>query len=323
MISPSPTAPEAVRVVVLDPVDRGALERLSAAHDVQLAYGTPQEDVADRVRDARIIIVRSGVKLTAEVIEAAPGLRGIVRAGAGTDNIDLGAARRAGVTVCNVPGGSANAVAELALGLCLAAARNIALADRQIRRDEWRKHALAGVELAGKNLGVVGFGHIGSRIAGIGKALGMSVLVSVGRPDEERRAGLAADGYRMAGLPELLGTADFLCLAVPLNDRTRHLIGPDELRAMRPGAFLVNVSRGGVVDEEALYTALSEGVISGAGVDVHAAEGVRSPLAGLDNVVLTPHIGAMSADAQRRIGERVTDAVEAMLSGAPVMNRMC
>ncbi|MFI9645599.1 NAD(P)-dependent oxidoreductase [Streptomyces sp. NPDC052040] len=323
MKSPSRLAPATVRIVVLDPIDPGALERLSEAHDVQLAYRTPQEEVPARVRDAHIVIVRSGAKLTADAIESAPGLRGIVRAGAGTDNIAVDAARRAGVTVCNVPGGSANAVAELALALCLAAARNIALADRQLRRDEWRKHDLAGVELTGKTMGVVGFGNIGSRIAELGKALGMSVLVGVGRPDETRRSQLAEEGYRLADLPELLDASDFLCLAVPLDDRTRGLIGAEELRAMRPTAFLVNVSRGGVVDEGALYAALSEGVISGAGVDVHAAEGVLSPLAGLDNVVLTPHIGAMSADAQRRIGERVTDAVEAILSGAPVMNRIC
>ncbi|MFJ7900011.1 NAD(P)-dependent oxidoreductase [Streptomyces sp. NPDC096198] len=323
MKSPSRLAPATVRIVVLDPIDPGALERLSEAHDVQLAYRTPQEEVPARVRDAHIVIVRSGAKLTADAIESAPGLRGIVRAGAGTDNIAVDAARRAGVTVCNVPGGSANAVAELALALCLAAARNIALADRQLRRDEWRKHDLAGVELTGKTMGVVGFGNIGSRIAELGKALGMSVLVGVGRPDETRRSQLAEEGYRLADLPELLDASDFFCLAVPLDDRTRGLIGAEELRAMRPTAFLVNVSRGGVVDEGALYAALSEGVISGAGVDVHAAEGVLSPLAGLDNVVLTPHIGAMSADAQRRIGERVTDAVEAILSGAPVMNRIC
>jgi D-3-phosphoglycerate dehydrogenase / 2-oxoglutarate reductase len=311
------------RILVLDPIDDAALRVLAAGHTVETRYAPPPQELPSLAAGADVIVVRSGSKLTAEVIEAAGSLRAIVRAGAGTDNIDLDAARRAGVIVCNIPGGSANAVAELALGLTFSVARKIALADRQLRANQWNKPALAGVELHGRTLGVVGHGNIGARLAQLGTALGMTVLTSVARPDEERRAALAADGIRLTGLPELLAASDVVCLAVPLDDRTRGLIGAAELRAMRPTAILVNVSRGGVVDEEVLRSALVEGVIAGAGVDVFSAERVRTPLADLDNVVLTPHLGAMSTDAQRLIGERVVDAVTAALTGGTVANRVC
>ncbi|ATE54752.1 NAD(P)-dependent oxidoreductase [Actinosynnema pretiosum] len=323
VIARAPAPPPRARLLVLDPIDADALGALALAHDVLVHHAPTPEELPALVADREVVVVRSGCRITAEVFAAAPLLKLVLRAGSGTDNIDLDAARRHGVRVCNTPGGSANAVAELALGLVLAVSRHIALADRQVRAGRWRKSELAGAELAGKVLGVVGHGAIGSRLAELGGALGMSVVTSVDRAGDERRAELAARGARLVDLPELLASAHVVALAVPLTDRTRGLIGPLELRAMRRDAVLVNVSRGGVVDEDALAAALAEGVIAGAGVDVHARERQSTPLAGLDNAVLTPHIGAMSSDAQRRIGERVVADITAVLTGGEPSHPVC
>ncbi|MGW6917088.1 amino acid adenylation domain-containing protein [Kitasatospora sp. NPDC054939] len=313
-------APRA-RILVVDPVDAGALEELRRRHEVTVALRPPAGELLGLVRDKEVIVLRSGVRLTAPVIAAANRLKVIARAGSGIDNIDLDAARAAGATVFNIPAVSAPAVAELALGLMLTVARHIALADRQVRAGVWNKAALSGSELGGKTLGLVGFGRIGSRIAALGRALGMRVLVDVARATDERRHELDSLGYELASLDALLPTADVVCLAVPLTDRTHHLIDAAALSAMKPTGLLVNVSRGLVVDEDALYDALVQRRIAGAGLDVVAREGRPNRLHDLDNVVITPHIGAMSADSQARIGRILVDSVSAALAGREVPNQ--
>ncbi|MCX4758311.1 amino acid adenylation domain-containing protein [Kitasatospora purpeofusca] len=313
-------APRA-RVLVLDPIDPGALDELRRQHDVTVALRPPVDELLRLVRDQEVIVLRSGVRLDAPVIAAAGRLRVIARAGSGIDNIDVAAARAAGVTVFNIPAVSAPAVAELALGLMLTVGRHLALADRQVRSGIWNKAALSGVELGGKTLGLVGYGRIGSRIAALGRALGMRVLVDVARPDADRRHELERLDYELAPLKTLLPAADVVCLAVPLTDRTHHLIDAAALAAMKPTSLLVNVSRGLVVDEDALYEALAEGRIGGAGLDVVAEEGRPNRLHELDNVVITPHIGAMSVDSQVRIGRILVDSVAAALAGREVPNQ--
>ncbi|MEK2490732.1 amino acid adenylation domain-containing protein [Kitasatospora purpeofusca] len=309
------------RVLVLDPIDPGALDELRRQHDVTVALRPPVDELLRLVRDQEVIVLRSGVRLDAPVIAAAGRLRVIARAGSGIDNIDVAAARAAGVTVFNIPAVSAPAVAELALGLMLTVGRHLALADRQVRSGIWNKAALSGVELGGKTLGLVGYGRIGSRIAALGRALGMRVLVDVARPDADRRHELERLDYELAPLKTLLPAADVVCLAVPLTDRTHHLIDAAALAAMKPTSLLVNVSRGLVVDEDALYEALAEGRIGGAGLDVVAEEGRPNRLHDLDNVVITPHIGAMSVDSQVRIGRILVDSVAAALAGREVPNQ--
>lgn len=313
-------APRA-RILVVDPIDGGALEELSRRHDVTVALRPPVDALARLVRDKEVIVLRSGVRLDASVIAAASRIKVIARAGSGVDNIDLVAAKAAGATVFNIPAVSAPAVSELALGLMLSVGRHIALADRQVRAGVWNKASLSGSELAGKTLGLVGLGRIGSRIAVLGRALGMRVLVHVERATEERRHELHQLGYELASLDELLPAADVACLAVPLTDRTHHLIDAAALSVMKPTSLLVNVSRGQVVDEDALYDALAEGRIAGAGLDVVAHEGQPNRLSELDNVVITPHIGAMSADSQARIGRILVDSVNAALAGREVPNQ--
>ena len=220
----------------------------------------------------------------------------------------------------NVPGRSASAVAELAFGLALSVMRRIPLADRQMRAGQWKKAELEGDELSGKTLGLVGLGAIGSCVARIATGFSMDALAAVARPSDARRTELTSRGITMTDLPSLLTRADVVCVAVPLTDATRDLIAAPQLALMRPHAYLVNVSRGGVVDEHALLAALRAGRLAGAALDVHTRERVSSPFARLDNVVLTPHIGAMSADAQLAIGRIVVDSIVAGLRGAPIPN---
>ena len=311
-------------VLILDPLHEDAIERLSERFSVTVRLQPPPAELVTLVRDATVIVLRSGVRLPADVFAAAGRLKVVARAGAGVDNIDLTAARRHDVVVFNVPGGSAGAVAELAYGLLLAAMRQIALADRQVRNGVWDKAALAGAELSGKTLGIVGLGAIGSRISRIASGFSLRVLATVGRPSPSRAADLATGGVTLTDLRMLLHTSDVVCVAVPLSATTRGLIGRDELASMKSTAYLVNVSRGGVVDEDALLAALRAGDLAGAGLDVHASEGGGvHAFAHMDNVVLTPHIGAMSVDAQRAIGDVVADSIVAALAGDPVANRVC
>jgi D-3-phosphoglycerate dehydrogenase len=311
-------------VLVLDPLHEDALDRLRARFDVRVRLQPHPDELLTLVSDVDVVVVRSGVRLPAEAFAAAGRLKVVARAGAGVDNIDLEAAGRHGVVVFNVPGGSAGAVAELTYGLLLSVMRRIALADRQIRTGVWNKPALAGAELSGKTLGVVGYGNIGSRVGRIAAGFDLRILAAVGHPSPARAAEFAAAGVTLTDLGALLRESDVVCVSAPLTETTHGLIGKDEIAEMKPTAFLVNVSRGGVVDEEALLAALLDGGLAGAGLDVHLREGSGpNPFASLDNVVLTPHIGAMSTDAQRAIGETVVDNIVAALAGGPVANRVC
>ncbi|MFG2294351.1 hydroxyacid dehydrogenase [Streptomyces sp. NPDC048603] len=301
-------------ILMVDPIHPEALTDLRRRYRVALHPKPDPGRLAVLARDADALVLRASVRVTEEVIAGAPRLRTVVRAGVGLDNIDLAAAARAGVTVRNVPGGSGDAVAELALGLMLAVCRRIVVGDRHTRSNVWHKQGLLGGELRGKTLGLVGFGAIGSRIATLAQGFGMEVVVAVARPGEDRARELAVRGIRLAALDELLPMADVLCLSVPLTEATRGIVGRRELALMKPEAYLVNVSRGGTVDEEALLAALRDGALAGAATDVLAREGSPTELAELDNVVLTPHIGALTREAQRRIGRRVVELLDENLA---------
>lgn len=322
-MSASTNQGRAARLLVADPIDKRTVGELRERYDVTVRLRPSHPELLQLVADAEVIVVRSGVQITADVIGAAPALKLIARAGSGLDNIDLHAARAAGVQVFNVPGQSANAVAELTIGLLLASARHIALGDARLRRGTAEKAPLMGSELRERTLGMIGLGAIGSRIAHFARAFEMQVLGCVARPTTERRRRLRERGIELVELPELLRRAEFVCIAVPLTTATRALIGASELRAMKPDAHLVNVSRAGVVDEDALARALTSGTIAGAALDVPADERDASHLGALDQVVMTPHIGAMTIDAQRRIGNLLTAAIAAGLRGEPIATRVC
>lgn len=311
------------RVLIVDPLHPVAVEQLRGEFEVTVRLGPGEEELRGLVAGADVLVMRSGVRLSAETIAAAPSLRLVARAGTGLDNIDLEAAERAGVRVFNVPSQAASSVAEHAIALALAVTRRIPLADSQVRRNEWRKAELVGDELRGGTIGIVGLGAIGSLIARLALGFQMRVLASVARPSERRRRDLAHEQIELVGLELLLAESAVVCVAAPLTARTRGLIGARELALMAESAYVVNVARGGVVDEAELYAALAGGRLAGAALDVVAAEGEANRLGELDNVVLTPHIGAMTEQAQRRIGETVVASIRTALAGGRVANQVC
>ena len=307
-----------MRILIASRIDPGALEHLRASHDVLERIGASEDELAAAIVDREVLVFRSGVAISRRVLDAAPRLRALIRAGSGLDNLDLANVEARGITLHRVPGPGAQAVAELTFALFLGLARQVLVADQLLRRGRWAKSELVGVNLTGKTLGIVGVGSIGSRVAMLGSAWGMRIVGCVERWSDDRRRRMATDKIEL--LPDcgaVLAEADFVSIHVPLGEGSRGMIGEAAIARMRPGAFLVNIARGGVVDEDALRRALVEGRIAGAALDVHVAEGEGkiSPLADLPNVILTPHIGATTIDAQRQIGERVLDIV-AELDGA-------
>ncbi len=297
------------RVLVTDPVHPSGLEMLEAAGvEVDYRPGITQEELKAVVAGYDALIVRGRTKVSREVIKAGRGrLKAICRAGVGLDNIDLEAAEEAGVAVFNTPEASTEAVAELAVGLMIALARSIPAADRAMKEGRWVKKELVGWELRGRTLGIIGFGRIGQRVAEIAHALGMRIIAYRRTRPPGIEEVLARTGARMAGsLEEVLREADIITLHVPLTPQTRHMIGRREISMMKDGAIIINTSRGGVIDEEALYEALRSGKLAGAALDVFESEppsGTSLRLAQLPNVVATPHIGGQTEEAQRTASE--------------------
>jgi D-3-phosphoglycerate dehydrogenase len=267
------------------------------------------------------VVVRSRTQVRAGDIERArPRLRVIGRAGVGVDNIDLAAAQAAGVVVVHAPNGASTAVAEHALALMLALARRIPEADASMKQGDWQKREWEGSELAGKTLGLVGFGRIGRALGDRAVALGMRVVAHDPLvPDEAIRGG----GAEPLSLGSLLARADFLSVHVPLSDSTLGMIGREQIRMMKPGARLINTARGGLVDEDALLEALESGHLAGAALDVFALEPPGpSPLVSHPNVIATPHVGSQTAEAQRRAAAEIAGEVLAALRGMPLRWRV-
>ncbi len=301
-----------MKIALVSPIDAAAIELLAARHDVVPAVGLGGAELERAVADAEVLIVRSGVTISAGLLRQAPQARLVVRAGSGLDSLDVEYMREAGIRVVRTPGPGARAVAEMTFGLILAVGRRIAEADRLVRQGRWTKPELAGHLLAESVLGIVGLGNIGCTVGRLGAAWGMRVVgcdIVDGDAFRTRMSGL---GIEQVGLDEVVSAADVVAIHVPLLPSTRHLIDRGVLARMKPGSILVNIARGGIVDEEALLESLSSGHLGGAALDVHEREGHGvPPLAALDNVVLTPHIGAMAVESQRLIGRRVIELVAA------------
>ena len=250
------------------------------------------------------LIVRSATQVTAKVLEAGKRLQLIGRAGVGVDNIDVKSATQLGIVVQNTPFGNITAAAEHAIALLFAAARNIARADREMKAGQWPKKGLTGVELSGKTLGIVGMGKVGSIVSRVAKALDMQILVFDPYLTERKAEEL---GVSKSELDPLLERADFVTIHAPLTSETRGLIGKERLARMKRSARLVNAARGGIVVEADLASALETGVIAGAGLDVFETEPLpaASPLRGLSALILTPHLGASTEEAQERVAEDI------------------
>lgn len=307
-----------MKILVASKIDPASIEKLKEKHEVLCAFGAKEEELKSAIKDCDILIFRSGVKITAEVMAASPDLKLLLRAGSGLDNLDMNYVNQRGLKLVRIPGPGAKAVAEMTFALMLALARNLLEADRLTRQGRWAKNEFYGHQLTGKVLGVLGAGNIGSVVAHLGASWGMKVLACVEHPSAERAMQFERAGIQLTTCEELLYQSDFVSVHVPLKESNRNLINENTLAYMKPGAFLVNIARGGVVDEAALYRALVEGRLSGAALDVHQneGEGKISPLAELKNVILTPHIGANTVDSQREIGEIVLETVETFISEA-------
>lgn len=300
-----------MRILIVSPVSAHAVEELKKNHDVICAFNAPQKEIQDKIVDRDVLVFRSGPDISAEVMRCAPSLSLLIRAGSGLDNLDLGYVRTHGITLRRIEQPGARAVAELGFALMLGLARRIRMADQTLRQGKWAKHELTGYLLANKTLGIYGCGNIGTQVGEMGAAWGMQVVGCVENLSEERVSDLAERGIRLTDANEVLSTSDFLSLNLPLNASTRNLIGEQAFKRMKPSAYLINLARGGIVDEQALLRALENNELAGAGLDVHEAEGDGeiSPLAGLDNVILTPHIGAGTVDTQYQIGQKILQIV--------------
>ncbi len=272
------------------------------------------EQIKEKIGQYNIIIVRGRTKLTKELIEKAVNCKIIARVGVGLDNIDLDAAKAKNIRVINAVEAAMTAVAELVLGFMLALARQIPKGDRGIRGGEWLKNELAGTELKGKYFGIIGLGNIGKRLGRLAKSLNMNILgFDVIPIDEEFSKDV---GLMKADLDTLLQSSDYVSLHVPLLDSTYHMIDAKKLSLMKNTAKIINTSRGGVIDEEALYEALKNGNLGGAALDVFEDEpAISNKLATLDNVILTPHIGAQTKEAQSLAANVIAEKIIQILRG--------
>jgi D-3-phosphoglycerate dehydrogenase len=304
-----------MRILVAEQLAAEGLTLLRAGHQVDELIGVPRERLLTAMPEYDALVVRSQVHADAELIAAGTRLIVIGRAGVGVDNVDLDAATRAGITVVNAPTGNTIAAAEHTLALLYALARRIAAADASVRRGEWKRSQFTGLELRGKTLGIVGLGKIGQAIADRARAMEMTVI---GQDPYVSAEQAALHGIELVDIDALLARSDIVTIHVPLTRSTRGLIGANAIARMKPGALVLNVARGGVVDEVAIAEALRSGRLGGAGIDVFETEPpTLSPLLDAPNTVLTPHLGASTAEAQVRVAVEVAAQVIDVLEGRP------
>src|SRR5262245_26952005 len=309
------------RVLIADKLEVTGIELLTAAGiEVDNRPGLKGDELKAAIRGADAVICRSQPKLTAEYFDNPGKLRAVARAGVGVDNIDVSAATRKGVVVMNTPGGNTVSAAAHTIALLLTLARRIPAADATMKAGGWDRNKFVGTEVAGKTLGVVGLGRIGREVARRAKAMDMHVIAL----DPFVTAAKASElGYELvASLDELLPKVDFLTLHVPGGDKTKSLLGARELGLMKKTARVLNVARGGIVDEKALAEALAVGTIAGAGVDVFSAEPIvaDNPLLKSPNVVLTPHLGASTVEAQENVAVEAAQLIADYLLKGQVAN---
>jgi len=297
------------KLLVCDPIAASAVKAMRAAGiDVDVRDDITLDDLAGIIGDYEGIVVRSRTKVRENLIDKATRLKVIIRGGAGLDSIDVDHAKSKGIDVRNTPAANSNAVAELALGMMIGLARHMARADSSMKDGRWEKKQLKGTEIAGKTLSVVGYGRIGQLLGQKAKALGMKVVAYdpyIEHPD-------------IIPLDEMLAAADYISIHVPMTAQTAGFIGTEAFAKIKNGAYLVQASRGGTVDEAALYEALTNGVLSGAALDVFTEEPPKSnlllKLVALPNVITTPHIGAATVEAQNRVGGEIVKIATSYLA---------
>jgi D-3-phosphoglycerate dehydrogenase len=294
------------KLLICDPVEENAIAEMRAAGiDVDVRDDITQEALAEIIADYEGMVVRSRTKVRQDLLEKATSLKVIIRGGVGLDSIDVAYARGKGIDVRNTPEANSNAVVELVLGMMLSLARHITVADAGMKAGKWEKKALSGTEITGKTLGIIGYGRIGQMLGEKAKHLGMTVVAYdpfIEHPD-------------IVPFDTLLSTSDYISLHVPLTKDTANLIDAEAFAKVKRGAYLIQASRGGTVNEAALYDALVEGKLAGAALDVFSEEPPQGmlleKLLGLPQVIATPHIGAATDEALARVGGEVVKLAKA------------
>ncbi|CAN5242047.1 phosphoglycerate dehydrogenase [soil metagenome] len=300
-------------VLIAEELSPATVEALGPDFDVRSVDGTDRTALLAALADASAVLIRSATKLDAEAIAAAPVLKVIARAGVGLDNVDIPAATTAGVMVVNAPTSNIISAAELTVGHILSLARHIPAAHGALAQGQWKRSKYTGVELFEKTIGIIGLGRIGALITTRMQAFGTNIVAYDPYITPARAQQL---GVTLLPLDELLAQSDFITIHMPKTPETTGMISTDQLALMKPTAFIVNVARGGLIDEAALYTALKSHRIAGAGLDVFVQEPpTDSPLLGLENVVVTPHLGASTDEAQEKAGVSVARSVRLALDG--------
>jgi len=289
-----------VKILITDNIFEKGIKLLEEkGYQVTRAWDTPKNELPKIIADYDVLIVRSATKVKGELLDNAKSLKVIGRAGEGLDNIDFEKARKLGIALVNTPHVSYRSVAELTIGHLLALAKNIVQGTLSLREGKWEKEKLIGTEVDGKTLGIIGCGYIGKAVERLAASLGMEVI-----PVEECVYG------RFVALTDMLPKADFITIHVPLTSHTKHMISTKEFNMMKDGVMLIDCSRGGVVDQEALYQALLSGKVKGAALDVFEEEPPKnSKLLTLNNVIATPHIGAQTNEAQLKASVQIAKAV--------------
>ncbi len=300
-------------VVIAEELSPATVEALGPDFEVRTVDGTDRPALLSALADASAVLIRSATQMDAEAIAAASSLKVIARAGVGLDNVDIKSATTAGVMVVNAPTSNIISAAELTVGHILSLARHISPAHAALAQGQWKRSKYTGTELYEKTIGIIGLGRIGALITARMQSFGTRILAFDPYVTSQRAQQL---GVTLVPLDELLEQSDFVTIHMPKTPETTGMISDDQLKLMKRSAFIVNVARGGLIDEDALYRALVEGEIAGAGLDVFVQEPpTDSPLLSLPNVIVTPHLGASTDEAQEKAGVSVAKSVRLALSG--------
>lgn len=303
------------RILIADPIAPEGIEMLRAAGDVDVKTGQPADSLIEMIGNYDALVVRSETKVTRPILEAANKLVVVGRAGVGVDNIDLPAATERGVIVVNAPQGNTVAAAEHTVALLMALARHLPQADASMRAGKWDRKTYIGTEIRGKTLGIVGLGKIGSEVARRAVAMEMRVLAADPFVPAERAKAL---GVESVDFEQLIMLSDFITVHPPLTASTAGMIGAEQIARMKDGVRLINVARGGIINEAALAEAVKSGKVAGAAIDVFTAEPPgENPLLGDPRIIITPHLGASTTEAQERVALDVAEQIVEILAGKP------
>ncbi|MCL0082578.1 phosphoglycerate dehydrogenase [Dehalococcoidia bacterium] len=304
-----------MKILITEPLAEEGINILSAHAEVDIRLGLKPEELRNIIGDYEALVVRSETRVTAEVIEAGERLQAIGRAGVGVDNIDLDVATSRGVVVVNAPESNILSAAEHTIALMMALARNVPQAHAHLKSGKWERKRFMGVEVRNKKLGIIGLGRVGSEVAKRAKGMGMHPVAYDPMVSLDYARSL---GVELVSLEQLLKESDFITLHIPLTAATRGLIGDGELRLVKPAVRLINTARGGIIDEEALLEAIEEGRVAGAAIDVFTKEpATQSILLRSDKIIVTPHLGASTLEAQAGVAVDIAEQVRDILQGRP------